>query len=64
MKKKAIQLRTYFDCSNAFLMKSSPHNPIVSKCKITHERGGKYADNMCTFQTENWKSKDKPDDTV
>ncbi len=38
MKKKPIQLHRCFDCSNAYLMRSSPHNPIVAECAITHNR--------------------------
>lgn len=27
-----------YQCANAYLMRSAPHNPIVSECTITHER--------------------------
>lgn len=39
MKKKPInQAHTCYQCRNAYLMRSAPHNPIVSECAITHVR--------------------------
>ena len=39
MKKKPIaQVYTCFQCQFAYLMRSAPHNPIVSECSLTGER--------------------------
>ena len=39
MRKKTItQVRSCFQCSNAYLMRSASHNPIVSECSLTGER--------------------------
>ncbi|WP_155952942.1 hypothetical protein [Prevotella sp. HUN102] len=27
-----------YQCNNAYLMRSAPHNPVISECTITHER--------------------------
>ena len=37
-KKKTIELHTCFECRFAYLMQSTPVNPIVSECAITKER--------------------------
>ena len=37
-KKPTIQVHICFQCRNAYLMRSAPHNPIVSECVITHVR--------------------------
>lgn len=37
-KKQIIQTHTCYQCSNAYLMRSAPHNPVVAECEITHER--------------------------
>ena len=37
-KERKIEPHTCFECFSACLMKSSPHNPVVAECAITHER--------------------------
>lgn len=37
-KKQLLIPHTCFECQNAYLMRSEPHNPIVSECTITKER--------------------------
>lgn len=37
-KKQLLIPHTCFECHFAFLMQSSPHNPIVSECSKTKQR--------------------------
>lgn len=37
-KKQLLIPHTCFECTNAYLMRSEPVNPIVSECTITKER--------------------------
>ena len=37
-KKATIQAHTCYQCSHAYLMRSNPHNSIVSECSITKQR--------------------------
>lgn len=37
-KKATIQAHTCNQCSHAYLMRSNPHDPIVSECSITKQR--------------------------
>ena len=37
-KKATIQANTCYQCCHAYLMRSVPHNPIVSECSITKQR--------------------------
>jgi hypothetical protein len=37
-KERKVEPHTCFECRNAVLMRSAPHNPIVAECAITHER--------------------------
>ena len=41
--------KTCFSCSNAYLMQSSIHNPIVSDCMITHQREVANTPIKCVF---------------
>ena len=38
MKKNKTELHSCKECSNAYLMRSAPYNPIVAECKKTGER--------------------------
>lgn len=37
-KARTIEAHTCFECSHAYLMRSSPNDPIVSECSITKQR--------------------------
>jgi len=37
-KKKTIEPHTCFECANAYLMRSTPVNPVISECTITKGR--------------------------
>ena len=37
-KARTIEAHTCFECCHAYLMRSSPNDPIVSECSITKQR--------------------------
>jgi hypothetical protein len=36
--KSTIDIHACYQCSHAYLMRSNPHDPIVSECLITKQR--------------------------